>query len=533
MYNNVINQPTQEGNGMFITLSLIVTLLALCGLIVSLTTPASNRLANMKSLHIGKTLIYCFALTVVMVLCTLPCAPPFSQGMHIGWGFLIGGILGIIAIFEATGSFDGIGWVRRIVSTVSLAILGTAPVIFIFRGDPTDLLVGIAIGAVLIAIIGIISINLADSKLTDNIGGVNLLTLFIISISIAAIGSRLAIIFPFTGNATIIHAPYWLIPQIVLSCMILVVSLLVRTDCDNFKIKDFMLVSISSVALISLSLFVISKYLLKEVNYLPAVVGGVAFILIGIILHIYKDIAKIPLSLLIISGIFIISVSTISLRYMGGLGQMMAAATALSVITCPAIAYRKNRLFTEISFTFVALLLFMGLEKYLQYQAHGKMLLDFQVQFNQIAIIIGAGVVWIAIKVINGLLIDINMKRWKLWIQMAMIFLAVILLPPIAYSLWNISGLWAIITGMLLAAIGWILLIQMVGQDEREKLIKVSPIPLIILTVISSIQIIPIFIDQHLVITRSFAHIGAMVLFIPILIVFVLEVIRKKEQSNA
>lgn len=518
---------------MFITLSLIVTLLALCGLIVSLATPASNRIANMKILHLGKTLICSFALTIIIVLCTIPYTPPFSQGMHIGWGFLIGGILGIVAIFEAAGNITGTGWIRRTVAMISIAILGTAPVIYIFRGDPTDMLIGIAIAAVLISIIGMMSFRMIGKDNTENIAGVNWLTLFIMAISIAAIGSRLAILYPFTGNTTLLHAPYWLLPQIILSVAILVFSLLVRKSQENFKLGTFILVSITSVVLISLALFVISKYQLPEVNFLPATIGGIAFILIGLMLYIYKDAENIPLSLLIISGFFIITISTISLRYMGGLGQMIAAATALSVIALPALANRNNRFLSEISFSLVSLLLFMGLERYLYYQAHGKMLLDFQNQYNQIAIIIGTGVVWVCCKIINGLIVDVNIKPWKVWVWVAILSLIVIILPPITYSLWSLGGLWACLTGMLLAAIGWLFLMQMNTGEARDKFMNFSPIPLIILIVLSSVQIIPVFINQHLIITRSIAHIGAMILFVPVIITFIAEAMRKKEQSNA
>jgi hypothetical protein len=533
MYNNVINHPKQEGNGMFIYLSLIVTLLALCGLVVSLATPASNRIANMVRLDLGKTLIYCLALTIIIALCTIPNIPPFSQGMHLGWGFLIGGILGILAIFEAVGDINGIGWVRRAVAMISIAVLGTAPIIFIFRGDPTDILIGVAIAAALVSIIGMISFRLAGKDNTANIAGVNWLTLFILAISIAAIGSRLAIIFPFKEQSTLAHAPYWLLPQIVLSVIILVFSLLVRTDINNFKLKHFLLVSITSVVLISLTLFVITKYLLPEVNFSPALIGGITFILIGLMLYIYKDAENIPMSLLIIAGFFIISISTISLRYMGGLGQMIAAATTLSVIALPALANRNNRMLSEISFSLVGLLLFMGLERYLYYQAHGKMLLDFQIQYNQIAIIIGMGVVWISTKIINGLLVDVNVKSWKVWVQVAILSLIMIVLPPITYSLWSLGGLWACLTGMLLAAIGWLFLTQMNTGELRDKFIAFSPLPLIILIVMSSIQIIPILMDERFIITRSSAHIGAMILFIPVVIVFMVEILRNKEQDNA
>jgi hypothetical protein len=239
------------------------------------------------------------------------------------------------------------------------------------------------------------------------------------------------------------------------------------------------------------------------------------------------------MSLLIIAGFFIISISTISLRYMGGLGQMIAAATTLSVIALPALANRNNRMLSEISFSLVGLLLFMGLERYLYYQAHGKMLLDFQIQYNQIAIIIGMGVVWISTKIINGLLVDVNVKSWKVWVQVAILSLIMIVLPPITYSLWSLGGLWACLTGMLLAAIGWLFLTQMNTGELRDKFIAFSPLPLIILIVMSSIQIIPILMDERFIITRSSAHIGAMILFIPVVIVFMVEILRNKEQDNA
>jgi len=102
-------------------------------------------------------------LTVVLTLVfwgvSLCTAPPFSPGQTLGWGFLIGGILGAIMVL-AMPRFDALGCVGSTRAGYLLgccasfwALFGASLTYSIFHGYPQEALVGFAIGAVMAAVL--------------------------------------------------------------------------------------------------------------------------------------------------------------------------------------------------------------------------------------------------------------------------------------------------------------------------------------------------------------------------------------------
>ncbi len=80
---------------------------------------------------------------------TLPSSKPFSEGGHLGWGILLGAALALALL--------GISLVRPGASSgvipLALAALNPTLVLMIFHGDPTDALLGAALGAVGVAVL--------------------------------------------------------------------------------------------------------------------------------------------------------------------------------------------------------------------------------------------------------------------------------------------------------------------------------------------------------------------------------------------
>jgi hypothetical protein len=102
--------------------------------------------------RIAPGLVLGIVLTAIFFLLTLPTQPPFSPGQRLGWGFLIGGAVGLVAAVGAarTDRADRSYWPYPAAVTLSLALAGCSLVILLFRGDPTDALLGCALGLAMI-----------------------------------------------------------------------------------------------------------------------------------------------------------------------------------------------------------------------------------------------------------------------------------------------------------------------------------------------------------------------------------------------
>jgi len=85
--------------------------------------------------------------------------PPFSPGQTLGWGFLIGGLVGVAVVVAASviiGSSDEISGrtsVRAAHAMAFLGLFGASLTYSIFRGYPQDAMIGFALGVAMNAIL--------------------------------------------------------------------------------------------------------------------------------------------------------------------------------------------------------------------------------------------------------------------------------------------------------------------------------------------------------------------------------------------
>lgn len=124
-------------------------------------------------------------LTLVFWGISLRAEAPFSAGQTLGWGFLIGGLLGAIAVlavprFDALGSAGSVR-TRYLLACCSsfYALMGASLAYGVFHGYPQDALIGFAIGAVMAAV-------LARSVLASDVY-VDLWSIFAVLISVGTV----------------------------------------------------------------------------------------------------------------------------------------------------------------------------------------------------------------------------------------------------------------------------------------------------------------------------------------------------------
>ena len=83
---------------------------------------------------------------------TLPTAPPFSPGGALGRGFLFGGVVGMLAVMLAAIPSPAVRFANA-VGAMTLAGFGVTLLLYLLWGDPTDGLLGFALGAVAVAVV--------------------------------------------------------------------------------------------------------------------------------------------------------------------------------------------------------------------------------------------------------------------------------------------------------------------------------------------------------------------------------------------
>jgi len=86
--------------------------------------------------------------TLLVFALALPSTPPFSPGLRLGWGVLIGGVLGVLGALGAAGLArgDGPAPAHGSAFAASVAVVAVALALLLFRDDPAEALLGCALG---------------------------------------------------------------------------------------------------------------------------------------------------------------------------------------------------------------------------------------------------------------------------------------------------------------------------------------------------------------------------------------------------
>ena len=110
--------------------------------------------------------VACGACVLPLFLATLPTQPPWSPGQAMGWGFLIGGGIGLAGAALVANLLGRAASAPRATdlpplwggalgaALLALALLGVATVVLLWRQEPQDALNGLALGILLVGILG-------------------------------------------------------------------------------------------------------------------------------------------------------------------------------------------------------------------------------------------------------------------------------------------------------------------------------------------------------------------------------------------
>ncbi len=104
------------------------------------------------------------ALVLAGFVAALPTRAPFAPGLTLGWGFLLGGVVGVYAAFEIARSWRGGAWLARAIGLIGAATAGPAVILLIFGPHPEHALMGFALAAVLLALLWRLCLSPASAR---------------------------------------------------------------------------------------------------------------------------------------------------------------------------------------------------------------------------------------------------------------------------------------------------------------------------------------------------------------------------------
>ncbi len=177
-------------------------------------------------------------LGLVLFVATLPTRPPFAPGLTLGWGFLIGLLVGLYAAVEARRSHEGGQWLVRVAGLISAAVAGPALVLIIFGSNSADALIGYALGAVLVAAIwrsGFAPMEYRDDS-DEEVGAFRGVELFALVTAALVAGMWLALerYQPASGS---IAGAYWALP-VLLGALIVLMAIVAAGVATSSQAPD-------------------------------------------------------------------------------------------------------------------------------------------------------------------------------------------------------------------------------------------------------------------------------------------------------
>jgi len=463
-------------------------------------------------------------------LLTLPSHPPFSPGLGLGWGILIGGVLGILVLF-ASPVITAQGKTVA-VAPLSAAGLSTAFALLLFRADPTDTLIGCALGAVAVALVGsgLLRTFFAGTRLQS----ARSLELYGISASAVAAAVRLGMEH-FPGNSTDSVVGYWVLPALLLGAGALTLVVVSAAQNDLFTHRLPWLPGAIAAAVILLVTIALRVKLLPQVSWSVLLFGLLAMGITQALL-LQEERAVPPTSfrpLGITFGLLLVILAVVGLafRQMQGYGEALALLPVLFI--AGSLYTRRDMdeypLTASLGVAALSLFLLFTLSRLVLQDVGSAHMLDFQRQYDLFTLVLGAGVTLGIVTVLQqwGRRITPPLPAVFQLLALAILVMAA---PLAALVLFGAKALLAFIMGLALGVIIWMALAAWIAGDERSSVLSSAPQSALFLSILAAIQLAP----KILAVNISFAHRLTVVLIFSGIIVLwiVVDAVSRVRQSK-
>ena len=428
----------------------------------------------------------------VLFVLTLPAGPPFSPGLTLGWGILIGGLLGLYALFESGGSFEDRDWSARTVGVLSAAGLGPSLVLLIFRGYPNEALMGCALGAVLVAAVGSTILRpafaAAGADERPALCAYRGVEVFALATVLLVAGMRLGIDHFPRAHAGHANGGYWAFPALLLAAEILVLILLSGMRERPPLRWPILLCATAAGGAAVVVTAVLQVKLLSQLAWDLPLYGLVVFgFIVATLTHAQEsaDEAKSrPVALSFGAVLLVLAVVAIAFKRLHGYGEALTLLAALPLAAVPYLSRDRSRepIGESVVMGGFAVFLLLVLNRVFVEQVGRGWMLDFQRHYDYLGVVLGIGacfgVLAFAARGIEQAREAARGGPSRTGLRMlrtGFLGLVVALVPLAVAAIWGMKAVNALLIGLVFAQATWMMLAAWVVGEEREMALAVAP----------------------------------------------------------
>lgn len=505
---------------MQITLATIAAAVSILGLAFANLSPQSGPRGARWQALISVGLHHLAAFTafwiVVLFLFTVPSSRPFAPGLSLGWGFLIGAILGLYAIFEAAGNMEGDGWVARSVGLLSAACLGPSLILLIFRGYPNEALMGCAFGAVLVAAIWSSILRLLYAERTtekrDTLSCYRGVEIFAVATVVVAAGARLGIDhFPRSAPAAL-GGGYWVLPALLLAASALAVIVLSSDRQDRLRRWLILADGLVAAAIAVVLTAVLQVKLLPELAWEVPLYGLLAFgFLLSVLIQAESttesDQAPRPTVLAFGALLIALTLAAVAFKRLHGYGEALALVAALPIVAVAYLGRERSRepVAESLALGGLTMVVLLMLYRVFLEKAGRGWALDFQQHYDYLAVILGSsacfGLLAFTMQGMERVIGAIGagaIRLRALMARTALLGLLVAVVPLALAAVWGVKAVGGFLAGLVVAEAIWMMLSAWVVGKERGQVLAAAPHIYFIGTALVAIQFSPLVLALEL-----------------------------------
>jgi len=470
--------------------------------------PRRTRWRVLTAGELRPALVLAAVSAVVLFLLTLPSTKPFSPGLTLGWGILIGAVLGLYALFEASGSVAGQSGGVRTAGLLSAAALGPAAILLIFRGYPNQALMGCAIGAVLVAAIcSCLARPLfaaAPEEERDRLAcfaGVELFALATVAVS-AACGLAIDH-FPRMARGDSFGG-YWAFPPLALAAAALATAVVSGAGKAEGKWMAALrrMAGGGIVVLLTLAL---------QLKLLPALRWELALYGFATLAFIIGTVGEAggaertsrPVAATFGAVLLTLAAVAIAFKRLHGYGEGLAllAALPVAVAACLAEGRVRDSVTSAVATGAVSVLLLLTLNRLFLERGFSSWTLDFQQHYDYLAVVFGIGACFALMAfTARGVEGARTAGRSAAASIPRTIFLgiAIAVVPLALAALWGAKAINAFLVGLVFAQVTWMLLAAWTAGEERQTVLAGAPQVFMVAATLIAIQLAPRVLELEL-----------------------------------
>jgi hypothetical protein len=467
-------------------------------------------------------------------LFTLPYKPPWSPGLLMGFGILIGALIALLAVGEAATDPAGDAWAGRCAALLSLAAIAPSLILIIFRADPKDALIGCAIGVAAVAIGCLGMLAPAAAAGAASAGALcRGIESFVLSVGAVVIGACLAIERYPRATPFAEAGGYWAIPGLLIAISALVLILVSTGKGAKLSPGRLLTSGILVILCTALAAGLLRWKLLAELVWTPFVYAAVGFGL-SAFLFLREDDASgdhpgRPTMPALAAALAAMLVGAMSFQAAGGYGLSLALVAAAVIVTLVhgGRVAAPGAMAGAMASGGATLLLMLAWYRMYSDDVQRWRTLDFQQHYQFLAVALGAGAVFAVLShVAKG---SVSQKlRPGLRVSDALpvvgLGLMIVAAPLFMAALWGERATAAFLGGLVVSAIVWMLVTAWSTGEDRAQAIVSAPHVYLLGSALIAAHITPIAIKFEL--TRVHKITAIAVLAVIVLVVYVAEKLR-------